>query len=203
MIWFFASTLLGLAYVTPNINRVNLIFLPMIVFTAGGIAWLGRRLGVRWRGVGHGVVAAVVLLYVTSFARFATAYFTEFPEQSSPVFFEGLGEAIEFVSGATEGPICVTGMINAPYIFVLFYTKTDPRVFLKTARFSGPIWGIWTVDAFDRYTFGPAHCGQIDTAALILHRTEAASWRRAGDVVRTFKNYVAVVPRSATNPAGR
>ena len=197
LLWFVTGALLGAVYVTPNINRVNLLFLPMIFFTAVGIAAAARWLGARSRRVGLVLVGAVLVVYVLAFARFATTYFTEFPEQSSPVFFEGLGDAIRFAASGTDGPICVTGRANAPYIFVLFYTRADPKVFLSTARFSGPIWGIWTVDAFDRYTFGAANCAAAprEPAALVLHRSEAPSAGREGDVTRTFTNYVAVIRR--------
>jgi hypothetical protein len=220
LFWLLGGCLLGFLYPVPNTNRVNIVFLPLIFVTAVGVVTVARWLGGRWPGTAWGnlqfphapcwprhlrvpgrpvnlhhiVIGGVVLVYLVSFAQFTRTYFTVFSRMAAPAFFPGLGPAIE-VAEAAPGPICVTGSINAPYIFALFHTRTDPRAFRASARFSGPVWGIWQVESFGRYTFGLNNCRLTPETAVILRRDEVAGPFREGDVVQPFGPYLVVVPR--------
>jgi 4-amino-4-deoxy-L-arabinose transferase-like glycosyltransferase len=195
LLWFAIGVLLGFVYRDPNFNQLNTIFLPLIFFAAAGIAGTARWLASRWRRADRVVLAAAVLMHLVAFGRFSKTYFTEFPGMISEAFFDGFGDAIAAAAAGTSGPICFTGSVNMPYIFVLFYTQADPNRFLETVRYANPGQAFQLVVSFDRYSFGLENCSAGKTATFVLHRGEVQGSFRPGDRVREFKNYVVVEPR--------
>jgi hypothetical protein len=194
--WLLAGVALGMC-IQSNINRINIILLPLILLTALGIVrsagWLTSRNG----GAVRLVRRLVLALYLLAFAGFARFYFTKYPELIGPAFFESFGEAVRFTAQNTKGPICFTSRVNMPYIFVLFYTQADPHKFLQTVRYENPGGPFQRVASFDRYFFGPQNCSAGPETAFVLHRSEFMGAFRQGDTVREFKHYVAVLPRQS------
>ncbi|MBT9585245.1 glycosyltransferase family 39 protein [bacterium] len=188
--WILAGLALCPCFPVPNINRLNILFLPLILCTAVGLNWLITRTGRFSPALGRVTLAGFLCLYLAFFGRFCQAYFKHFPARIGPLFFEGLGEAIQFAESNAPGPICLTNQINMPYIYVLFYTQADPRLFQSTVtwrRQGGELPAV----SFGRYFFGVAS-GAPHTS-YIWHREEFLGSQRPGDRVRTFGNYVVVI----------
>jgi 4-amino-4-deoxy-L-arabinose transferase-like glycosyltransferase len=194
--WFLAGGLLGFFYTDPNINRLNILFLPILFFMAVALVQILRWAWAYSPWAGRGALAGLLLLFLTFFGRFTQAYFTSFSAQISPLFFEGFGDAIVYADRNAPGPICVTNRVNMPYIYVLFYTRTDPRAFLSTVRWTKDPRDDWRRAAsFGRYSFGAKNCTDAREATFIVHRDEIRGAFRTGDVVQPFKSYVVVLPR--------
>ena len=66
----------GIITFEVNINRINIIFYPMIILCGYGIAWTVQH--IKWRGF----PAAMATVYGICAALFLTRYFTSFQEQS-------------------------------------------------------------------------------------------------------------------------
>ena len=181
--WFVVGTLLGFVYTEPNINQLNILFLPILFFMAVAVVKILRWAWAFSPGIGRVALGALLLLQLAYFGRFTQTYFTSFPARISPLFFEGLGDAVVYAEKNAPGPVCVTTRVNMPYIFVLFYTQTDPRAFHSTVRWANP-GNIWQRAAsFGRYSFGAANCADAWGATLVLQRDEIAGWlpdRRSG-----------------------
>jgi hypothetical protein len=160
--WLAAGLVLA-ASETVNINRVNLLFIPIIFFAA---------VGIRTIAVSRVLLAAIVAYYCVAFAQFTHAYFGSYRTQASTAFFSGFGKAIDKAARATSGPLCITGRVNQPYIFVLFYRKIDPHVFIQTVRYENPGAEFQQVSSFDRYTFGLEHCDSATTQGYVADRDE-------------------------------
>ena len=183
--WFAACIPLAIMLRDININRINILLLPIIFFLSVGISECVR---------GRVLLAALVGTYLLSFTQFTAAYFHEFPQQIGPQFFESLDAAINEASQRTNGSICITENINMPYIFVLFSRKMYPYAFSQTVQYENPGAEFQQVRSFDRYLFGLDHCDREHTGAFVVDYGELPLFENnpSYDIVR-FKNYAAVI----------
>lgn len=91
----------------------------------------------------------IISLYALSFEGYFYKFGTEYNKLSSSAW------QIEYrniFDKQKEG--CVSDQYAQPYIFALFYEKTDPKYFLETKKLN-PVnnWGFSTVASFGNYTF--------------------------------------------------
>jgi hypothetical protein len=171
------------AFVSVNINRANIVVFPFIFSTAIALSTLWQ-----WRSV----AVALCLLYAISFASFTRTYFSDYRERSAGDFFASFGSAVEYASTQTQGAICVTGTVNAPYIFVLFYTREDPRRFAETVVYDNPGAEFQSVSSFGRYAFGLDRCR--DTAGVIVAtRDEKSSFDPSRYRAEDFERYTVLI----------
>lgn len=183
MLWLLVGGELALLE-RVNINRINIVYLPLTYYLAVGILYVGRL---------RIVLAAIVAGYAVAFVLFAHAYFVSFPREAGGAFYVSLREAIEKASDATAGDVCVTGQVNQPYIFVLFQRKFDPNRYLSTVRFEDPKAAIHTVVSFDRYTFGLENCAGRAFGAYVVDREEPLPPEAKNFTVVTFDRYVVAI----------
>jgi 4-amino-4-deoxy-L-arabinose transferase-like glycosyltransferase len=183
VLWLLASV--ALALLEPvNINRINIIFLPLIYYLAVGLLYVSRR---------RIILTVIIACYGIAFVLFSYHYFVSYPRDAGEAFDASLREAIEKASEATDGEICVTGQVNQPYIFVLFQRKFDPHRYLSTVRFEDPKAEFHSVISFDRYTFGLEHCTGRPFGAYVVERGETLPPEARDFAVVTFDRYVVAI----------
>lgn len=184
-IWFLSGLILSVL-VPSHIHKLNIIFLPLIFLTSKGMNALKSDL-----------CFALVLVYLLSFASFTNAYFNTFPEQIGQRFFESFDEAIIYATENTDGPICITGQVNMPYIYVLFYRKIDSRIFKDTVIYRNPGAEFQQVSSFDRYYFYFEDCGKReDVEAFVFHNSESGVFNQEKYVITKFRNYSVAIKRT-------
>ncbi|MDK2895901.1 MAG: hypothetical protein PWP04_21 [Candidatus Atribacteria bacterium] len=179
--WFFVATIM--AFVTSiNINRINVIFLPVIYFIAIGISYIKKNAEIFFR--------YLIILYALFFGLFTYTYFFVYPESAGPAFFESLDEAIQYATekAPPDEPIYVTSKINMPYIFILFYQKIDPNLFCKSVVYSDPEAPFRWVESFDCYLFG-VQADHFPGQVYILHNSEKEFFDNPYFAIERFKNY--------------
>lgn len=141
-----SAVCLFFAFEVTNINRVNAVYFPLIIFTAAGLTELIKN---------KTALAATALSYLLFFGGFCHAYFRpEYREKISSEFFASFGDALlkaEELSGGNV--IHVTNAVNMPYIYVLFYNKIPPEQFYATAVIENIDAEYHHVKSFDRYIF--------------------------------------------------
>jgi MFS family permease len=183
--WSVASILL-MAFVTVNINRANIVMLPFIFCVAIAVSslWANRSLAIL-----------LCILVFGSVIGFAGVYFgSAYRKSAAEPFFASFGESIRYAAAQTQGEVCVTDHVNMPYIFVLFYTREDPRVFQRTVRFANPGAEFEGVSSFGRYQFGLGSC--VNSAPVVIAaRDEAANLRSARFTTREFERFTVLVRR--------
>lgn len=188
LLWFLLSICLA-AFIEVNINRINILFLPLLYFTAVGIIYVRDK-------ISRGLFFFIIVLYLVCFASFAHYYFAYYDERASSEFFESFGDAINYAADNTNGTICVSGGVNMPYIFVLFYRQIDPHIFLSTVKYSngGEFQG---VSSFDRYIFsGLEECkSRKDNPALIFHNSESNKISTSDYAIKSFKRYSVAISK--------
>lgn len=146
-----------------NVNRVNILFLPILAFAAIGLSALRKRTV---------PFATLSLCLVTASSSFLAAYFTEYPERAKGDFVASFHEALAYADANTDRAICVTGDMNMPYIHALFATKTPPSAFASTVEYANPDEEFRAVRRFGRFTFGVHECDPADTGAYVLRKEE-------------------------------
>jgi hypothetical protein len=184
LLWLVTGVALA-AVQEVNINRVNLIWLPLVYLAAVGMRTVATK-----RLVGMGLVVVHLLL----FTSFAVEYFGPYTQHTAGAFYPSYGKAIQTARAAVPGKICVTDNPVFSYAFVLFYDQTDAREFARTVHYETDGSEFQHVRSFGRYTFGIDHCAP-DTEAWILDNGDVDRFRDRAERVERFSNYAAVVAK--------
>lgn len=185
--WLLASVMIGLLQ-PVNINRLNLIFIPLILCIALPLLWLAER----WRMA----LVLIVGVFLIGFVAFTRDYHdAQYREQANRAFFTGLLPALELArqAGMSDTPICVTGSINMPYVFVLFSEQMNPADYLEEIKYLDPRAPFRQVRALGRYTFGRQHC-LPDRRTIYILDEEAPLYVDIQYTVSRFGNYAVYVP---------
>ena len=139
------SALLCALLIRGNVNRVNMLWLPLIYFSALGLDWLIWRLG-RWCAV---PLAGMLACFVVFFG----AYNATLGGAGNVNYFPGLGEAIRTAEAAGAETVYITNSVNQPYIFALFYTETPPETFVDTVVYRNPSGAFRQAERFEGFEF--------------------------------------------------
>ena len=151
--------------ISGNINRLNMIWLPLIYFSAFGCHLLLKKLG-NWS-----VVPLVGVL--ACFLVFLSAYTETFGGDGNVNYFPGLGDAVETAEALGADTIYITDWVNQPYIFALFYTETAPSEFADSVEYADPDAAFRQVRRFDGFEFRDTEKADV----LILMPYEAEGKR--------------------------
>jgi len=184
--WLLTAFVLGLLQ-PVIINRINLLFIPLIVCVAYAAYWLGERY--------RFVLPAAVLALLLAFAFFTRDYHgSDYRQQISHEFYEGLVPAIDYARQSTAGPVCITDdKVYMPYIFALFAEHTPPQQFLQSVAYVDPSQPLREVRSFGRYTFGLQNCAPQPGTAFVVFDNEKFPYK--GDYrQKTFGNYIVYAP---------
>jgi hypothetical protein len=167
-------------FLPVNINRANIAMLPLIacVAIAASALW-------RWRAV----AITLTLAFCLSTSGFLANYFGPYRQQVAPQYYASLLEAIRYAAASTPGEICVTEQINMPYIFVLFATRMDPRVFQRSVVYRNPGAEFQRVAAFDRYRFGLKDCAKSSPVIVLANRYDQVPFAKGTYSVKGFELY--------------
>ncbi|MBQ8075996.1 MAG: glycosyltransferase family 39 protein [Oscillospiraceae bacterium] len=131
VLWFLTGVAAGLITANVNINRINIIFYPMILFTAIGIWGTMRFLGEKkgWKIVR----LALPLAYCAAFCLFVNTYFTTYAAQAADDFMQDFGEAVTAIKGAEVQKVYISadaqykGYGHVSEILTLFYMDIDSK----------------------------------------------------------------------------
>lgn len=126
-----------------NINRINMVWLPLIYFSALGCHLILEKLG-KW--------AALPLLGILLCCGiFCQNYKDTFSENIN--YYPGLGEAISYAETLSPETTYITDFVNQPYIFALFYSPSAPQDFLATVEYRDESAAFRQVKRFGNYEF--------------------------------------------------
>ena len=127
-VWLGAAVFSGLITNNVNVNRINIVFYPLIILCGIGLYALAAKIGAI---LASGLVAAYVLL----FAMFVQAYFGSYAGEIKRYFYADFLDCLScaeqrdpdvyYISAATQS-------VSSPYvseILALYALKTDPAYF--------------------------------------------------------------------------
>jgi hypothetical protein len=185
--WLAASLFIGLVQMA-NINRIQLVFIPLILCIAVFMSWLGKQ--------NRLALAALLMVYLVSFYTFINVYQGDaYQKDANQAFFAGLIPALDQARLEGNQPICVTDQVNMPYIYVLFTEKMDPAIFLKEVKFIDPDKNVGNVYSLGRYTFGIENCSVNPSTVYVLSSEKPPD----NGILYSVKDYIDYHVFSPTN----
>lgn len=167
------AALIASCLISGNINRLNMLWLPVVYFMAVGMHTVLRAAGVF-------SVTAVAAVFAC-FALFLGDYADVLGGSGS--FYPGLGEAICYTEQMQPESVYITDQVNAPYIFALFYTQTPPDEFVRTVDYINPDGAFRAVRSFGHFRFGSEE--DAEGEYYILHFSEVNDL----EIIAAFGNY--------------
>jgi len=178
-IWLAAAFAVGLA-MESNINRLNLLFIPILFMMAALLDFLFQRFKLAaWAAVAGYLGLAVLFARVYLGGRYS--------EMASEAFLEGFVPALQSASRYPDAPVCVTDQAEVSYVYILWVEPDDPRNYLSTIEYFSPNAQFRKARIFDRYTFGIRNCAPAENAIYIL----TSETPPAGDVKYRIETYAA------------
>lgn len=117
----------GLTTNGVNVNRLNIIYYPIMLVSAFGILFVVKQFKLS----SFGIAAA----YITAFAMLAATYFTSYARDMEYYFFKDFGKAVEYVADIPSDKVYITadsqyeGSSNVSEILTLFYQDIDAEYY--------------------------------------------------------------------------
>ena len=173
-----AALLLG-ALVSVNVNRVNILFPPLVFLTAEGICWFCDRFRVR-------LLPLLLAAYLLCFGLFARYYFTDYKVSLRSSFAWGLEDALA-AAERFDGPVVLSGDVYYPD--VLFYARTNPAVFRESVRYQNYPAAFLRAASFDRFRFGLDGAPEDGCVYLLSPWSDASVFTEAGYVTERYGYY--------------
>lgn len=158
-VWFISAFMLTFIC-KPNINRMNIIYIPLIYYTAIGIYEIVTT--VKWTQY------VLALIYICSFISFQIKYYqTDFTETYT--FYDGIENMIKYTDTLNVEKIYFQYAFKEPYIYILFYNKADTNEFVKTVKYESEYKGFDSVISFKNYIFSlPKSLNEKEDAAYVM-----------------------------------
>lgn len=126
--------------INVNVNRINIIFIPMLFFAARGICRLKAR-----------ITKPIALLYAVCFAMFLNFYCTDYAKTIPYYFFGGLETAIEAVADEDKTVYLPENVYHSQ---VMFFDKTEHEEYVKTVKYKYYPAAYLKATEFAKYIFG-------------------------------------------------
>ena len=201
----------------PHLNRLNVLFLPLLLCAAYGLSGSIPHLARPAGGAGGGpmqtnaargsvlclwawwtvnILRVAALAYLAiSFAAFTRHYFVEFGSSNHSLTHPSYGYALAHVVENVES----TSVIHVPehvlYTLTLFYDPPDPRLFLKTVQFRRMDANYQEPLRFGRYRMGIDADAVANGNAFVVHVTTLPRFDTSDFTITTFDQYSAVIRR--------
>ena len=159
-LWFISAFLL-LFVCEPNINRCNIIIMPMIYYAIIGICEVIEKIKFS--------KTIIIVFYLIEFTLFSYEYLnTDYSKYLT--FQDNIQEVIEYVEETKVDNIYMEYTFKEPYIYVLFYTKANVNEFVNTVEyFNQERYGFDNVKSFGKYKFYlPEEINENEKAAYII-----------------------------------
>ncbi len=178
-IMFIASIILAIIC-EPNINRLNIIMIPIIYYTIVGI-----YLVIRDR---KKVAISISILYLMSFGLFITCYLQEDCDEYG-TFTSDLKEVVQYVDNLDGKKVIIDENVN--YIYVLFYSNYNTKDFVDTVQYENKYVEFRKVNSFGKYHFDKISDFK-DDCVYVIKRANTHLYTLDNCKVKEFKKYVVI-----------
>lgn len=171
--------LLGLLIYT-NINRNNILFIPMMIVAALGVCYLFSLIGLRYL-----ILPAV--FYLCMFIGFEHYYFTEYREILGYYFCDGLEDAVK-EAVTHDGQIYVS--YGLKHSSILFLAEVPVTEYIETVEYYNYPDAYLDAHSFGRfsYDFDPA-APDPDATYILNQATDLTPFEQAGFTLHTHGYY--------------
>ncbi|MCL4418701.1 glycosyltransferase family 39 protein [Patescibacteria group bacterium] len=177
--WFIPLWLLigiipaGTARETPHALRIETVLPTFQIITAAGVVTfllLIKNLSLE-RYFKFLIIFLVFFALFFNFLYFYHDYNAHYAREFSGEWQYGYKQSIDYVKSVESNYdyIQITNALGRPYIYYLFYTKTNPDYFRRTARVQRDAFGFVTVRGFGKYIFPEDYNYSLSKSKKILY----------------------------------
>lgn len=142
---------------TPHALRIEATLPTFQILTAYGFVTLIMILKNKIKSMTiYGFILIIIFLTLSlNMLYYLHSYYFHYQKEFSGEWQYGYKESIDYVEKVkgNYNSINITSSLGRPYIYYLFYTKTDPRFFRKNAYITRDVFGFVTVQKYDKYKF--------------------------------------------------
>jgi 4-amino-4-deoxy-L-arabinose transferase-like glycosyltransferase len=170
---------------TPHALRIETT-LPMFqILTAYGFVQIVEKFK-KYKNI---ITLVLLIVLFGNFVYFYHNYFSHYANQFSGEWQYGYKESIQYVSKVEKDydVIQVTNALGRPYIYYLFYNKTNPEDFRKTLNVQRDAFGFVTVKGFGKYVFPQEYDYSLSKSKKVLYINTPFNLPENIHVVKTFK----------------
>ena len=207
LLWL-AAGLVTSVLTAPNINRMNVLFLPLLLCAAYGLhgafprirAWRrggrGRAVGERWpRMAAHVLCVAAAAHLTLSFAAFTRHYFFNWEPRYHIWEHPSFAEALAHVIRRTDAHEAIAIVGDVSYTLLLFFDPPDPHLYLRTVDMKEKYASFQTPRSFGRYRFHKDPQAAVSGDALVIDNGQLPNYPTADFIVTRFDHWSAVLRR--------
>lgn len=141
--WFITAVLL-MFVVEPNVNRINIIIIPIIYYTIIGISEFFEKIQL--------CKVFLPILYISLFASFEISYFTT-DWNIFYTFNDNIENMIKYIDKQDTEKIYFEYSFKEPYIYICFYNQVNTIDFVNTVKYKNNTKSFDSVESFGRYHF--------------------------------------------------
>ena len=180
---------------TPHALRIEAA-LPMfqVLSAYGAVTFLNwvknKSLALKGYSLSLGIVLPFLfyLLLFGNFVYFLHNYFNQYPYEYSSEWQYGYKESINYVASVEKNYdyVQVANALGRPYIYYLFYTKTDPKLFRETAVVHRDAFGFVNVEKFGKYVFPNDYNYSLSKKSKVLYINTPYNLPKDIKILKTF-----------------
>lgn len=174
---------------TPHALRIETTLPTFQILTAIGIItfinWWRKLKTIIVRNL---ILSIVALFILGNLVYFFHGYFVHYPREFSGEWQYGYKDSINYVLSNKEqyDQVNITTELGRPYVYYLFYSKTDPRDFRETAQISRDAFGFVSVDGFSKFRFAKDLSKIKNKSENTLYIDVPKSIHPKGNIIQTF-----------------
>lgn len=182
LLQFLAAVLLG-CLISVNVNRINCIHLPILLFAALGLSNLLRLLKPDF----HYISYIVITLYSIVFLSFEVFYFGSYNKNISAMFQDGLEDSVEYAMNLSDEtgrePIYVSSEFT--YSKILFYSQLPVKEYVNTVEYTNYPSAYMNISKAGPFVF--SYSSYDPNGIYIISAESADSYKSAGYQVEIFE----------------
>jgi hypothetical protein len=191
--WFISSSLIGIVH-PVNLTRINLIFIPILLYMVFGLRYLDNILK-------YTTPATLILLSI-AFIFFTLAYHGDnYEKKASEVFNAGFIPAIQYAGGNNVSSICISEQTRFAYIYVLFVKKFHPSEYLNEIEWilppAYPLDPARTPRTLKSFRFKLSDCISDPNAVFVVKLKETVPNSNIEYKVKRFNKYEVYLPKTS------
>lgn len=174
----------ALARETPHALRIESSLPTFQILTAYGFVQLVDKI----KKYKKFIVTCLLFFLAVNFLYFSHDYFYNYKYDYSGEWQYGYEQSIGYAKSVENNYdyIQISKFLGRAYIYHLFYTKTDPNYFRKTAKISRDIFGFVAVDSIGKYIFPQNFNQNLSASSKVLYFDSSKSLPANAKVMKRF-----------------
>lgn len=174
---------------TPHALRIEAALPTFQILTAYGfVSFLNWIKKLDLKRFSYILIVTSCFLLIFNFVYFLQNYLNHYPYEYSSEWQYGYKESINYVASVEKNYdyVQVANALGRPYIYYLFYTKTDPKFFRETAVVHRDVFGFVNIEKFGKYVFPNDYNYSLSKKYKILYVNTPYNLPKDIKILKTF-----------------